>query len=249
MSPQLEQRDLAEPVEFRAVGNGKRMVAAGVAVRYGAPSKPIKVAGRGAFRERIMPGAARNALEERGGQLYACHEHDRRMLLGTRESGTLRVEDDATELRYEIDLPDTSYGRDLAVSLERGDIRGSSFGFLSLRSAEKWTVGDDGLALRSVGTFALLDHISTTCIPGYPGASTAELALRSLADQRGVEVRAVVDAAVGGTLADIVGAGTETVTLTDPNQDEEKPPAGGDIDDGRETLTVVRRAPITALYL
>ncbi len=222
----LEIRSLAEPVEFRS--EGTKLVAAGVAIRYGVPSKPMRVSGKRTFREVIQPGAATKALEVRGEDLYAVHEHDRRMMLGRVGAGTLRVEDTPTEMRYEIDLPDTTYGRDLAVSLERRDVTGSSHGFLSLPSAERWSVGEDGIALRSVGTLSLFDHISTTCAPAYAEAS-AELALRSLSDQTGHEIRSLVEAAEAGRLPELIDA--------DPGEETDETETG---DDGRE-ITVIRR--------
>ncbi len=216
----IERRTLVEPVEFRASDDGKRIVAAGVAIRYGAVSKDL-----GGFKEEIRSGAATKTLQER--DLTMLHEHERRMLLGRRSAGTLRITNDERELAYEVDIPDTSYGRDLAVSLERRDVTGSSFGFVAIKADTKWSVGDDGVALRSVGAL-MLDHLSTTCAPAYD-EHTAELAMRSLASQTGREYRELLDAAKQGLLPTLISA-----------------PAGGEEDheeedpDGRET-TVWRR--------
>lgn len=219
----LETRFLAEPVEFRSEGN--KLVAAGVAIRYGAVSKVM-----GDFRERILAGAATKALSER--DTKALHEHDQKMILGRVSAGTLRIENDDTELRYEIDLPDTTYGRDLAVSLERRDITGSSFGFRALPSATKWTVDEDGLALRTVGTFEMFDHISTTANPAYDD-HTSELAMRSLAASTGIEVRSLVEAARKGELPALIAGETEQ----DPEQQAE------------ESSPALIRPRITGLYL
>lgn len=225
MIPPYECAPFIEPIEFRSAGD-QRIVASGIAIRYGAISKPMR-----GFRERIEPGAATKTLQEQ--DIVALHEHDPRMLLGRTSSGTLRLADGPGELRYEIDLPDTSAGRDVAHLLERGDIKGASFGFTAIPSSVKWTKTDDPkLALRSIGELRMRD-ISTTCIPAY-AESTAEIALRSLAHQADVEVRSVIEAADQGCLAELI----------DPRTRETEPTEAPH--DGRETT--VARPRISWLY-
>lgn len=193
----LELRALAEIPEIRSAEGG-RLVASGIAIRYGVRSKPIM----GQFVEEIRSGAVTKSLQER--DVMALHEHDRRMILGRLSSGTLRVFNSDTELRYEIDLPDTTAGRDVAQLLERGDVKGTSFGFKAVPKEVRWSVNESGMAVRSVGTMSL-DHIATTCAPVYAD-SPVELALRSLADERGVDVRSVLDAAEAGDLASVISS-------------------------------------------
>src|SRR5436309_1913777 len=87
----------------------------------------------------------------------------------------------------------TSWSGDAAYLLERGDIRGSSIGFRATPQRVKWTVDSDGMALRSVSE-AQLFRVDLTVAPYYDD-STAELALRALAEDRRLEVRSVLDAA------------------------------------------------------
>ncbi|EIQ76315.1 prohead protease, partial [Shigella flexneri 1235-66] len=51
------------------------------------------------------------------------------MLLGRTRSGTLKLEEDETGLRFELTPPDPSTGRDVIELVKRGDISGMSFGF------------------------------------------------------------------------------------------------------------------------
>ena len=60
--------------------------------------------------ERIMPGAFDRALKE--DDCRALVNHDANNLLGRTASGTLRLSIDKTGLRYEIDTPNTTLGRD-----------------------------------------------------------------------------------------------------------------------------------------
>lgn len=214
---EFERRSLVEPVEFRA--EGTRLVASGVAMRYGAKSKPIN----GQFREVFTAGSFSKTIRE---QDVLAHNEHHGPYLGRTGAGSLRLTDSRSELAYELDLPDTSAGRDTAALLERGDIKGSSIAFRAIPNAIKWTVDDDGMALRSVGE-AQLSRVDLTVCPYYD-ASTAALALRSLADERGVEVRSLLEAAERGELPTLIAS-----PPSDDTAEEES-------EEGRETPTFAR---------
>lgn len=213
----LEVRSLVEPPEFRS-SNGK-LVAAGIAMRYGSKSKPIA----GQFREVFNPGAFAKTLQEQ--DIHAHNEHAGPYLARS-GAGTLRLTDTRSELAYEIDLPDTTAGRDAAVLLERGDIKGSSIGFRAIPKEVAWTVDTDGMALRSISA-ARLSRVDLTTQPYYP-ESTAEMAYRSLADQTGLELRSLIEAADRGELAALIVSPPQEPPVTDD-------------DDGRVNPTVHRR--------
>lgn len=212
----IEHRSLVEPVEFRAEGTTLR--ASGVAMRYGAKSKPIG----GQFREVFHPGSFARTIDQQDIRSHCEHGGP---YLGRTGAGSLRLIDTRSELAYELDLPDTTAGRDAAALLERGDIKGSSIGFRAVPAQVKWTVDDDGLALRSVGE-AQLFLVDLTVTPAYDD-STAELALRSLADDLHVDVAPLLEAAERGELPTLLGQPAEET----PDDAE---------DDARETPTVVR---------
>ena len=111
----IELRPFPDPVEVRSVEG--RTVLTGVAIRYGARSRDL-----GGFRERIMPGAVTEAMQK--GDVHAFEEHRSERYLGRTGNGTLRLIDTPTELRYEVDLPDTSVGREVAQLAERRDYAG-----------------------------------------------------------------------------------------------------------------------------
>lgn len=224
----FEQRSLVERPEFRSADNG-RIIAAGVAMRYGAKSKPID----GKFREVFTPGAFARTIKNQDVQAHLEHHGP---YLGRTENGTLRLTDSRSELAYELDLPDTSAGRDAAHLLERGDIRGSSIGFRAIPAQVKWTVDDDGMALRSVAE-ARLSLVDLTVSPAYPD-STAERALRSLADEWGIEVRSLLEAADRGELPTLISSPPEDDADNEPRSEDE----------ARETPTFVREH-IASLYL
>ena len=70
--------------------------------------------------EEVAPGAFQNAIGR--DDVRALINHDPNMLLGRTKAGTLTLTEDEHGLRYEIMPPDTSYAKDLQVSLKRKDI-------------------------------------------------------------------------------------------------------------------------------
>jgi hypothetical protein len=77
---------------------------------------------QGPVHRGVPVGAMTKTLSER--DITANHEHDPRLYLGRTSAGTLRFEDSPTELRYEVDLPDTSAGRDVANLARAGRPQG-----------------------------------------------------------------------------------------------------------------------------
>lgn len=219
MKIEVECRSLVEPVEFRSKDG--RLTAAGVAMRYGAKSKPIN----GQFREQFNPGSFTKTIQEQDIRSHNEHEGP---YLGRTGAGSLRLFDSRSELAYEVDLPDTTAGRDAAALLERGDIKGSSIGFRALPKAESWAVDTDGMALRTV-TEARLFRVDLTTSPYYDD-STAEIALRSFAEQHSLDLRSVLSAVEIGAFATLLDGTAEA--RSDDQQDDEE---------GRETPTFDRQ--------
>ena len=193
----VELRPFAEPVEVRSV-DGK-LVLSGTAIRYGARSRDL-----GGFRERVMPGAATEAMQK--GDVLAAEEHKvTERYLGRTRNGSLRLLDGSTELKYEVDLLDDAVGRDVARKAERSDYGGSSFGFRAQPSSVEWTKDDDGTPLRTIRSFALLRDVGPTVTPAYE-TTTAEMVLRSFPAEADVdvEVRSVMEAAARGDLGKLL---------------------------------------------
>jgi HK97 family phage prohead protease len=88
--------------------------------------------------------------------------------MGRTTSGTLRLSVDDKGLRYEVDIPDTTAGRDLLVSLKRGDITQSSFAFIV--EEDSWDQGEKG-AIRTIKKVSRLYDVSAVTYPAYEEAS------------------------------------------------------------------------------
>jgi HK97 family phage prohead protease len=122
------------------------------------------------FREEIAPGAFSDSLGE---DIRALMNHNTGIVLGRTRANTLRLFEDATGLGFELDLPETTAGRDLAESIRRGDITQMSFGFETL--SDEWRM-EDKAEIRTLKKIRLFE-ISPVAFPAYP---QTEVALRSL---------------------------------------------------------------------
>ena len=190
MTETRELRFAVSPLEERARDDG-RVVMRGYAYRFNELSHNL-----GGFRERIMPGAGAPSLRQN--DVYATFNHDTQALLGRVSSGTLAVGEDREGGWYEIDLPDTTTGRDVAALLARGDLAGSSFTFRVLDGGQRRSEADDpetGLPVREITAMDVME-VGPVVNPAYP---TTQAALRSVERALGIgefapEERAADDA-------------------------------------------------------
>lgn len=118
------------------------------------------------FRERFVTGCLDAWLATKP-DLIACMHHDTSRILGRASAGTLRFSVDAQGLSIDGDLPNTTYGRDLAESIKRKDIRGMSFMFRAAK--DRWTRSerDNEPNLREV-LEAELYEVCFVTDPAYP---------------------------------------------------------------------------------
>lgn len=126
----------------------------------------------GSFREKFVRGAFTKAIR---GDIWALFSHDVGRVIGRTKSGTLRLEEDDHGLRVEIDVPDTSDGRDLMALVDRGDISGMSFAFRATK--QEW---DDSTDVPSRTVYeSELHEVTATAFPAYPDTSLARRSLES----------------------------------------------------------------------
>ena len=156
----LEKR--ARPIEKKAEG-GKKV--GGYASVFNSEADI-----GGYWREVIAPGAFSETIK---GDVRALLDHDHGRVIGRTTSGTLRLSEDEKGLAVEIDLPDTSDGRDAAVLIERGDISGMSFGFVVTH--DEWDETGD-IPLRTIHKVNL-HEVSIVAWPAYQDTS---IGMRSL---------------------------------------------------------------------
>ena len=122
------------------------------------------------FIEEIAPGAFEESIKE--DDIRGLFNHDPNLVLGRNKAGTLDLEEDKTGLRYEIDPPETSAGNDTLISIERGDISGSSFGFNVLEQTWELSEDDDVLDKRTLVKVKLWD-VSPVTFPAFDDTDVA----------------------------------------------------------------------------
>jgi len=151
----------------------------------------------GSYRvvETVMPGTFTRALKEKQ-DVRCCFNHDASHLLGRTSAGTLRLKQDDKGLSFVCDLPDTTMGRDVRTSIERGDLTGCSFAFnVTKQSWSEETKDGKTICKRQIEDVDLFEQGPVT-FPAYEGTSVgarAEMRSRILSiDGLPAEVRSAI---------------------------------------------------------
>lgn len=155
-----ERRAITTPVELRADADGTKHIV-GYAAVFDSPTDLgwfVEEVARGAFAETIGKDDIR-----------ALGDHHPSRILGRNQAGTLALVEDDHGLLMDITIPDTSVGRDIQVSVERGDITGASFSFDVLDN--EWRTVD-GKEFRRLTRVKLYDTGPVT-FPAYPDTTVA----------------------------------------------------------------------------
>lgn len=188
---QMEIRAVDAGMEVRHRTEGDSATIVGYAARFNRLSQNL-----GGFVEEVAPGAFEDTLaqkvDSKRNDIRALLNHDPNFVLGRTSRGTLKLATDEDGLHFEIDanLRKTSV-RDLVEDLDRGDISQASFGFRVLPDGDDWSFSDQGFPKRTLLSVELFD-VSPVTFPAYLDTDSAKrMALRSLADSRGIEVDAI----------------------------------------------------------
>lgn len=163
-----ERRAVQEAIEFREGDNNSATISGYAAVFN---QETVIGAGMFGFREQIAQGAFDEAIKQ--DDVRALFNHDPNILLGRTASGTLTLASDKRGLKYTVDLPDTVAARDVRELVRRGDVSGSSFGFIV--QEDKWKdppANSRELPLRTILKASLFD-VSPVTYPAYPQTSVS----------------------------------------------------------------------------
>lgn len=162
----IERRTVSHKVELRDASEESRTVV-GYAAKYDQRSEDFP----GNWYEIIDKGAFDEVLND---DVRALFNHDNNKILARSSSGTLKLSLDEVGLKYEFEAPNTTAGNDLLVSIRRGDITQSSFGFKvekdELRKSE-------GKTVRHITKVKQLFDVSPVTYPAY---TTTEVTVRSI---------------------------------------------------------------------
>lgn len=181
-----EIRALPVQIQIReADGDESARTIAG-AIKYDTDSAEMRDYWGDTFIEQIAAGAFDESLKTRG--VVGLWSHDTSQVLGNTKSGTLRIDSTPTELRFELDLPNTTIGNDTWESIRRGDVDGVSFGMSVTK--DKWSSEDreGGKVYKRSILNAELFEISPVAFPAYPAN---EVSARSLQEFKEEEKRSL----------------------------------------------------------
>ncbi|WP_235206708.1 HK97 family phage prohead protease [Paenibacillus tyrfis] len=161
---QLEVRSGAEGEETRTV--------TGYVVRFNQRSSLIW----GEFYEKVAKGAFARSLQEN--TIKALWDHKSNFVLGSTKNQTLRLWEDTIGLRFELDLPNNTWGNDAYESIRRGDVDGVSFGFNVRKDA--WTfLSEDDVYERTLVDVNLFE-VSPTPFPAYPDSEVNQRSIEAM---------------------------------------------------------------------
>ena len=148
-----ELRYINADLTVRASDDEESSTLSGRAVPFNELSEDL-----GGFKERISPGAF-----DLNQTIKFFWSHDSSRVLGSTKSDTLKLDERSDGIHFELNLPDTTTGRDALTSIQRGDIDGISFGF---KVHEDRIDHIDGEVIRTVLRGDLIE-ISPVAFPAY----------------------------------------------------------------------------------
>lgn len=148
--------------EVRMYGDDDERTVEGYAAVFNQPTmigRVEEVVAPGAFDERLMD------------DVVALFNHDMNMPLARshKGEGTLELKVDDQGLYYKFNLGNQSYAKDLAESIKRGDVRGSSFGFVVRE--DDYEKKEDGTYRRTILKLDRIADVSPVVMPAYPQTS------------------------------------------------------------------------------
>ena len=133
----------------------------------------------GGFFEYISPSAISEETIAKS-DVRALINHDQNLILARSTTGTLDLTVDEKGLRYEFEIPETSYGKDLSINMKNGNLNQSSFAFTV--GSDIWSTDEDGNDIRTITSIDRLYDVAVVTYPAYSQAdSDLVVAQRGLA--------------------------------------------------------------------
>jgi uncharacterized protein len=167
MEKTIRTLDISTKVETREQ-DGKKYIS-GI-IPYNSRSENL-----GGFVEMIDRSAFRKTLAD-GADVFAFWAHNDAEILGSTRAGTMKLEDRDDGLAFAIEVRDTAMGADRYEAIRRGDVLGTSFGFITER--DEWDRTEE-LTVRTLKEVRLLEISPGVAFPAYPGAQSSA-SLRSV---------------------------------------------------------------------
>jgi len=172
----LERRAITE---LRSV-EGETPVLEGYAAVFNSLSEELW-----GFREQIAEGTFAKTIKKDDIRFLFNHNADH--VLGRNKANTLSLNEDDRGLKFRCELPDTSFAKDLAESVRRGDIDQCSFGFYVI--TDEWTKKEDGSVIRTLKEVDLFD-VSLVTYPAYQDTTASVRSSKEMFDKHIAELNA-----------------------------------------------------------
>lgn len=153
-----ETRTINESLEVRS--DEEKMIVKGYALKFGTWSKNL-----GGFKETVSRSALENTPLK---DVRALFNHDPQKVLGRTTNESLKLYIDDVGLRFECELPNTTYARDLYENLKVGNIDKCSYGFRVAKNGDEVRYDkEEGIYKRTVNKISKLAEISVVSFPAY----------------------------------------------------------------------------------
>ena len=167
-------KEKRKAVELRAItsddGTPKKIV--GYAAVFDKPSEDM------GFIEYVRKGAFKKAIVKSDARALFNHDTDT-LPLGRQSAGTLVLKEDETGLYYEIVPPDTQGARDLMTSIDRGDVKESSYGFTV--AIDEWDFSDPKTTKRTIIEVGEIFDVSPVVFAAF---NDTTVALRKMEERK-----------------------------------------------------------------
>ena len=173
-------------IKFEGETNSDKMTFTGYAAVFDSPSEPLP------FTETIKPGAFQRSLKSRN-EVKMFMNHNMDFVLASTRSKTLKLTEDSKGLLAEAHLPETTYGKDLSLLMQRGDVNSMSFGFSVPLNGDTWS--NDGMT-RSLNEIRLHEVSIVTGFPAYEATTANVRSIDILANRTNVSADALADAMI-----------------------------------------------------
>jgi HK97 family phage prohead protease len=183
MSAILKRSFTLTDLSLRAEGEDNAGHVEGIAAVYNTPSEDLY-----GYNEEMARGCFTKTLKE--ANVRALFNHDVNYVLGRSKmrhgkTPTLELRDTQEGLWFSALPPDAQWARDLAASMDRGDIDQCSFAFREVNG--HWKTTEKGKLPTRVRDEVRLFDVSIVTYPAYTETEAQVRELRSLALEVGIE--------------------------------------------------------------
>ncbi len=152
----ISQEDSNVMIEDR--GEGKKAIK-GLGIVFNKRSLNL-----GGFVEIIKPEAVKNIDWN---DTVSMTNHDPNHVLG-RSPKTMKATVTKQGVEYNNEPSEATDYKDLVIKIERGDIKGSSFGFRIAPKGDNWYEDEEGVLVREVNNIQKVYDLSPVAFPAYP---------------------------------------------------------------------------------